>query len=226
MGVSEGVLATFSNVVQTAAPFIAALFCFFTMAVFKEGDSNRKGWLFIGLACLSWFLGQVVYTIYEASTGLTVPYPWFPDIGYIITPILAIIGILYIWSALKSKVPTWGWIASLVVLGLALFWAFSLVEPDVPLATFTSYTYSVVDSLLVSSAVLFASSLFGGIIGNQFWIMIAGLILYFLGDQIFNMMNIAGTYRTGGLIDITWPLAFGLIAVTAVAVRTVLTHRY
>ncbi len=236
METSGSVIATYSNIVQMLAAFISAIFCFITMNVFDRGDSSRTGWMFIGLGVLSWGIGQIIYFLYELITKQTVPFPFYTDIFFMLLAVFVMIGIYFLWKSLKSEVPMWGWIVSLVILGLALFWAISLSKTGLVLAAqageeitqlgiIVTYLYAILDPLLVFFTVLLASSLLGGIIGNQLWIMIAGFILYFIGDQFFNILMNTGTYKTGGIIDITWPLAFGLIAVAAYATKSALTRR-
>ena len=49
----------------------------------REVGGSARAWRMLGLACLSWGLGQAVWTWYESMLGREVPFPSLADIGYL-----------------------------------------------------------------------------------------------------------------------------------------------
>ena len=49
----------------------------------RKAQALRRFWLFLGLASLSWSVGQAIWTWYESVLGRDVPFPSLADIGYL-----------------------------------------------------------------------------------------------------------------------------------------------
>ena len=93
------VTLAFSNVVQAIAPLAAAGACFHAARRTPYGfgrawtASLRRSWRLLGAACLSWGLGQVVWTYFEVIAK-TDPFPSLADVGFLCTVPLLVAGVL------------------------------------------------------------------------------------------------------------------------------------
>src|SRR5206468_857356 len=65
-------------------------------------QARRRGWLLVGASAASWGLGQMAWTVYEVGLDQAVPFPGWPDIGYLAAVPLAVLGILHFGAATKS----------------------------------------------------------------------------------------------------------------------------
>jgi hypothetical protein len=77
----------FSDVVQAVVPLAAAGACFHAARRNPYGfgrawtASLRRAWRLLGAACLSWGLGQVVWSYFELVAH-TDPFPSLADVGF------------------------------------------------------------------------------------------------------------------------------------------------
>ena len=70
--------------------------------VARRGDAREhRVWGFVGVGCLSWGLGQTVWTVYESILHKE-PFPSPADVGYTGLPPLFCIGLLGLASAPKG----------------------------------------------------------------------------------------------------------------------------
>ena len=49
----------------------------------RKGPRSRLAWLGIGGGCVSWAIGEIVWTFYEVALGREAPFPSFADVGYL-----------------------------------------------------------------------------------------------------------------------------------------------
>lgn len=85
-----------------------------------------------------------------------------------------------------------------------------------------SAAYILFDPILLGVGILTASTLRRGAIGQTWWYVLSGLLLYFIGNQLYSYLTFTEQYATGSPIDIFWLLGFGLIALAAAMTRHML----
>ncbi|HVN49839.1 MAG TPA: GGDEF domain-containing protein [Acidimicrobiales bacterium] len=90
---SDRFSANFANVMQIIAPAIAVA-ASVRAANRAEGRGWRIGWWMIAASCLSWALGQVVWTWFETIRGQPTPFPSAADFFYLAAIPLAVGGLL------------------------------------------------------------------------------------------------------------------------------------
>jgi two-component system cell cycle response regulator len=185
---------------------------------------ERMVWLLFGAALLLWGIGNVYWTAVLMSMEVP-PYPSISDAFWLAVylPAYAAVGLL-----LRSRVATFashvwldGLIAALVVAGLGVTVVFDAVL-DATSGSFsavaTNLAYPLGDILLLALIVGVA-----GLAGrlDRTWLLLAvGLALFSVTDSLYLYQVSTETY-TGGLIDLGWPLALGVVAAAAwVPVRT------
>jgi hypothetical protein len=48
-----------------------------------SAERARRGWLLIGLGCIAWGSGEVIWSIYEIVLGRPSPFPSWADVAYL-----------------------------------------------------------------------------------------------------------------------------------------------
>ncbi|MCP5426508.1 MAG: hypothetical protein H6970_15795 [Gammaproteobacteria bacterium] len=186
-----------------------------------------KVWFFIGSGLLAWGIGAILFSAYPIlNDGQETPYPWYSDLGYLALPPFMIIALGILNRTLGLAAPIWGKIAAFVMFlvsvtaSLSVNWD-GLIDDDL-LLKLVSAAYILVDPILLGAIVFMASAFRSGEVGEVWWYVVSGLIIYFLGNQAYTYLVFTEQYATGSPIDISWPLGFGLLALAAVVNRNLL----
>jgi hypothetical protein len=215
----------------------AAFLCYKTMTVFEYNDLSRKAWGFLSTGLVFWSMGASMYAFYEMSYHEETPFPWYSDFGYLSLFPMAIASLMTFRKRLDVSTPLWGKIAGILIFFIALilgsilsikgFKMSDTVETDRNLFTylphFVTLLYVVFDSLMIAMAVSAGSVLAGGLVGRPWWFVIAGLIVFYSGDTIYSFLGILNEVESQGsvFLDLTWPVAFGLISIAAMLTRNI-----
>ena len=181
---------------------------------------ERLAWLLVGLAVLAWSLGEVYYTVvlWDAEV-IAIPSP--ADIGYLLLPPLALVGIVLLLRARARAVPRTLWvdgvIAGLAVGAFSAALVFDAVLDNVEgngLAVATNLAYPLGDLILLS---LIVGALAGtGWRLDRTWMLLAiGVSTFWLADSLYLVKTAEGTFVSGGPVDTGWWAGLFLIAVAA-----------
>src|SRR5262249_35844085 len=95
----------------------------------KATGTGRGAWLLLGASCVSWAIGQLIWTYYERVRHVPVPFPSLADAGYLAFTPLAIAGILLVSApSLRAASRLRVSLAALMLFGSPLFitWATAL----------------------------------------------------------------------------------------------------
>jgi hypothetical protein len=221
LGAAPQISQVYSNIIQIAASLVAALLCFRTMRAFAPGAPMRMVWALLGSGVFAWCVGAIIYALYQwTNGGAEPPYPWYSDIGYLLMMPLVALGMSRFQYLQEFETPGWAIIAGAALFVISLVTGFSssqeaLQEAQSAAEYNVEIAYIVLDPLLLSMTVMVASVLAGGGAAVAWWYVLGGLVLHYFGNVAFNYQVANHSYATGGLTDVTWPLAFGLIAMSA-----------
>ena len=203
----------------TFAAFGAAVACGRTA---WRGARHRRMWGLLSAACLSWGIGQSIWTAYESIPPYReVPFPSFADVGYLgLVPLAAaaLISLPTVSQSLAGRVRTL--LDGMMIAGALLLtsWVFVLKQVfhaggDTLLAQVISLAYPAGD-VVIATIVLYvllrvratraAAAVPLGLIG-------AGLAALAFADSGFAYLTATNAYSSGNLIDIGWFLGFVLI---------------
>ena len=202
---------------------LASLTCFAGAAFAPE---QRGAWAAFGLGLLCWTAGDLYWTLALADLKRT-PYPSTADVAY-----LAVLPCFYVGIALLIKqrighftLSRWldGAIGSLAAaaLGTALLAPalVGLTQGNAP-AVLTNLAYPLGDILLISF-ILGALVVSGFRGAGPFLAIVAGLVVWTVGDGIYVYQEAVSGYH-GGWLDESWLLGPLLIAAGA---ALAFTHR-
>src|SRR5437879_2483258 len=205
---------------RTAAP--RAGWACFASSRWVSTSEQRRAWRWIGAGCASFFTGQLVWNYYDLIRGAP-PYPSLADVGF-----------LGLYACLIAGLVT-------LVRGQPARRTDPELVLDTVLVTFTvgalAYEY-LLEPLLTAGAPVSAAALvtsIGWSIGavTVLWmilmqmlrrpvfpaataaLLLPAVIAFVIGDQVYAVVALRGTYQAGGSLDLTWDVGLLLIAAAA-----------
>jgi PAS domain S-box-containing protein len=181
-----------------------------------------NGWYLLAAGLALFSVADGMWFFSEAVLHADVPDASVIDLAYLGAYPLLAWGLL---SLARAGHPgrSWGLLAEGGIFGLATFavgWAL-VVEPALgdaagaDLASWVPVAYPVADVVLLG---VLAGTAFGAISRARTWsygLLVAGVVLQLVGDIVFAILEPAGGYETGHLVDLTWLLSYGLLAAAA-----------
>lgn len=223
-GATPDFLKQYANYSNLIIPLIAFTMCAITSSKYDNKDDTRKAWLFVAFGALIFSLGQLVFMIYGVidPAADAPPFPGWHDVLFLLSPLLMAIGLWHLRKSLRGTMSSVGAFLTIFVGLAAIVFAFfvqwsTLTNPDSStLAIVTTIMYTLLDPIMLGFSVLAISMMVGGLVSRPWWVIIFGLIIIYAGDVYYNILNMQNAYAPGHFVDITWPLAYGLIIVAAI----------
>ena len=178
------------------------------------------GWGILALAQLSFTLGDILWAVVELGLKST-PFPSIADGPYLLFYPLFFAGVLLLPS--KRLSPT-EWLKRTLDLSIVMitailgFWIFLIgpifgTETTTPfLETLLSVAYPVGDLIVLFALLVIMYYRSEKFILGSVWILASGSIVMIVTDSIFSYQSLLGTYKSGGILDLGWILAYLLIA--------------
>jgi two-component system sensor histidine kinase/response regulator len=203
---------------EAVAALLAALSCGY--AAWRNAGRMRLAWGLLGGSALSWFLGEVIWSVYEVGLGVNVPFPSAADAGYLLALPLAVAGMLAFPSApgrltTRSQALVDGTIVALSLVFVS--WALGLgkvyeTSSDQPLAQLIGAAYPVGDIVIIGVLLLVMRRASPQQRGSMF-LLLGGLAANSVADSAFAFLNAAGTYGAiGSVLDAGWVVGYLLVA--------------
>ena len=85
------------DVLEIVAPALAAVCCFRVAG--RARGSWRVGWYLVGASCVSWCIGQTIWTWLEVVGGQLSPFPSPADFFFLLAVPLSVAGLLWFPSS-------------------------------------------------------------------------------------------------------------------------------
>lgn len=223
VGGREGI-RVFDNVAMFLAAAVATIACFAA----RRGATGRQrtAWGLLGLACLSWTIGQGTWAFYEHVLQRPAPYPSWADAGYLGMIPIAAVALPFFFAREESlRMKTLALIDGLLVgLSFLLFeWAFLL--RDIYEATAHSnleralgLAYPLGDLVLVVMVLHLVLRTEAQQRAAIRFIAL-GLVGLSVAHLAYARLILEGSYYTGHLLDVGWFGGFLLIAYGAMTNR-------
>ena len=199
--------------VYNGLEFLAAGICLLRGLSLRE---ERRGWILLALGMFCFALGDVYWTINRDVTP-----PSAGDIGYLLFYPCAYGALVVLVRARADRVTPGLWLEGFIgSFAVAAVGAALLQKPiqastgGSALTVATSIAYPLADILLFSLVV--GVLILTGLRQGHTWIVTAlGFGVFAVTDAIYGYQTAAGTYVDNTLLDLGWPLAFGLFAFAA-----------
>jgi signal transduction histidine kinase len=217
-----------SDLIQSLAPLAAAGACFHAARRNPYGfgrawtASLRRSWRLLGAACLSWGLGQVVWTYIEL-VARTDPFPSLADVGYLLTVPLLVAGVLAFPTGASTRTTARlrTLLDGLLIAVSLLFLSWATVLGDAyhganssGLEKAVALTYPLGDICAATIALVVLSRSRGRGVAHLSLIALAILALA-ASDSAFAYMTQTGAYVSGTLVDAGWLVGWLLLLATA-----------
>jgi diguanylate cyclase len=184
---------------------------------------NRSSWLLIAGGTGGWAVGEAIWCYYELIAGRDTPFPSLADAGFLVFPILGLIGLLVRPSSAFAGQGRLRVALDAVLVAASLFivsWGTALGEvykagADSTFAAIVSLAYPGSDLVLVTVTVIVISYARTGARRGLWWIT-AGLVALSVGDSGFAYLTAVGRYGGVNLVDSGWVAGFLILAVAAI----------
>ncbi len=187
--------------------------------------SDRRFWLLLGLAMLSWSAGQAVWAWYETVLRREVPFPSPADVGYLGLSPLAIAALIGLPLAAQSWAGRVRTLLDGLMVATSLFvcsWIIVLgpvfrAGGDNLLAQVISVAYPAFDVVLITIVVYtwLRARHVHRVLPVSLPFVGTGLVFFAVADSGFTYQTTAGTYSSGNLIDLGWFAGFTILLLAA-----------
>ncbi len=224
-GLSDLAVLLLSNGGQLAAVGAAAASC--GLAARRTTAHRRMAWAWLAVGTGSWAAGQAVWTFYEVVLDREVPFPSLADVGFLLFPLAAAVG-LVVWLGTQSdQLAARGRdvLDGAVIAGslLVLSWVTTLgsvvaAGGDAWFPLTLSLAYPVGD-LLLATLVLIALARGSGAERATLAVLALGLGGLAVADSAYVYLVGVGAYSSADLVSSGWVFGFLFVAASGLTVR-------
>src|SRR6266550_3081501 len=206
----------------TWAAAFAAVACF-TSSRRVTTSEQRRAWRWIGAGCASFLAGQLVWNYFDLVRGTPPPYPSLADIGYLGIYVCLIAGVMMLVRGQPTRRgdPELFLDAALVTFAVGALAYEYLLEPllagatPVPtLGLLTSIAWSA-GAVAVLWMILIQMLRRPAFPAATAALVLPSVIAFGVGNQVYAVVALRGTYRAGGALDLTWDAGLLLIGAAA-----------
>ncbi len=218
---SHELVVAVDDVAQSAGPLLSLPFCALSIRRACRNTSGALAWgpaLLCG-GSLLFGMGQAIYTWDELASHQSPPLPSWADAAFLGAYPFLLLGILLLPTrplplAARLRVFVDG---LMVMTAIATFsWYFilgpTLLQGNESLAAkVVSTAYPLCDLVLISCLLILSARSDGVRVRAVVRILSLALGAIVCTDSVYDYQNLQGTYATGGLIDVGWPLGYMLV---------------
>jgi len=215
--VSPAVSALFQKFALPALFFGAAALCI--SKGWRSREARSVWWLF-ALAMVLWGTGSVYYSVFLWNREV-VPYPSIADGFWLAFYVPAYAALYRLLRTRAGSAAKGVWLDAVVAglgvggAGAALGFQTALEYSEgTAVGVATNLAYPIGDLGLL--ALVVAAITIMGWKGSGLWRLVAGALAFFaVADSIYLLQVAKGTYASGGIVDLGWPVAAMLVGLAA-----------
>src|SRR4051794_27566276 len=208
----------FWDAAYNAGEFLAVGIC--VLRALTQREEERRSWILLAAGMFCFAVGDV-YWKFVLADNAHIPVPSPADAGYLLFYPFAYAALVFLVRARGDRFTPGLWleggIGSFAVAAIGA----ALLQHRIQVSTGGSTSevaaniaYPLADILLFSLVVGVLT--LAGIRQGRTWIVTAiGFAIFAVTDSIYGYQVAANTYVQGTILDIGWPLAFGLFALAA-----------
>jgi PAS domain S-box-containing protein len=191
-------------------------------AMTQTRDRIRVAWILLAISAGCWAAGETVWSVYEVGLGQDVPFPGWPDVGFVASIPFAFAGIRAFWreprgTATQARVWLDGAIVAIALTFTA--WALGLHAVALQETSLLEHILNVVypiGDILVGTVLVLALRRATRRRAARMFVLLAGVGAYTLADSAFTYLNANGVYGVAGhVLDTGWFAGYLLIALAA-----------
>jgi diguanylate cyclase (GGDEF)-like protein/PAS domain S-box-containing protein len=178
----------------------------------------RRPQLLLGLACVSWTVGETLWGVQELALGWNGDDPSAADVFYLGATPLAAVGLLGLLRGTggvsrSARAALDGWLLAGSL--LLLSWSFVVAplladSPALRLADGVALSYPVTDVVLATLALLAAREV-AGAARQATLVIVAALLSMAVADSAYTALLTGGGYVSGGVADAGWVAGYSLL---------------
>jgi len=202
--------------------FLIPVFCYLYV-INRRSGREKIFWLLILAGQISYLMGEVGWNYYEVILNRETPYPGWPDLFYLLCPVLFIAGLVYRNHMEKSKYISIRFALDilLVMVTVSTLVIEFLISPI--------FLHAKVSSLYVFVSAAYPISdlglLFGALYlwGNRsraemriYYPMIGGIGMFLFADIYYLYLNSKDIFLSGTLLDFLWVFSLLLFGFSAI----------
>ena len=214
-------LTIISDLCWTWAAGFATFACFASARRLTTSE-QRRAWQWISAGCASFFAGQLAWNFYDLVRGGP-PYPSVADVGFLGFYACLFVGLTTLMRGQPARRSDPELILDTVLVTFtvgALAYEY-LLEPllaggaQVPaaaLVTSIAWSISAIAVLWMILMQMLRRPVFPAATAA---LVLPAAILFVIGDQVYAVVALRGTYHAGGPLDLTWDVGLLLIAAAA-----------
>ena len=215
-------LALSADLCWTWAAAFAAVACVASSRRVTTSE-QRRAWRWIAAGCASFLAGQMVWNYYDLVRGAPPPYPSLADVGYLGIYACVIGGLrtLVLGQPLRRTDPELVLDTVLVTFVVGALAYEYLLEPlligGAPVSPFglvTSIGWSV-GAVAVLWMILIQMLRRPAFSAATATLVLPSVIALAIGNQVYAVVALRGTYQAGGPLDLTWDTGLLLLAAAA-----------
>ncbi len=193
-----------------------------------------KAIIALSLGLLAQEFGQLTFSYYNIFSNIEIPYPSLADVGFFGSVILYIIGISLLAKAsgakfvLKTIVNKFQVvIIPMVMLIISYFMFLRDYEFDFsdPLRVFLDFGYPFGEAIYISIAILtytLSRKLLGGVMKSRILLIIFAFVVQYIAESNFLYQTLQETWVNGGYGDYIYFLAYFIMTLGLIQLKTVL----
>ncbi len=213
----------FSDIFLPAIEILAVLSLLYAAKFsFKEGKRVQVSWLILGIAALSYVIGDISWSILELIIHQQ-PFLSIADAFYLLFYPLFALGIYYLPRNSLSRNEELKIIidASIIIITIGLIlWTFLIIptlnsNKDI-LGSIISIAYIIGDILLLFALIRILFNNFKDTYREPLLLLGLGIIFQIITDGIYSYQSIQGIYVSGGFLDVGWVLSFIFMGLAAI----------
>ncbi len=215
-------LALSADLCWTWAAAFAAVACVASSRRVTTSE-QRRAWRWIAAGCASFLAGQMVWNYYDLVRGAPPPYPSLADVGYLGIYACVIGGLrtLVLGQPLRRTDPELVLDTVLVTFVVGALAYEYLLEPlligGAPVSPFglvTSIGWSI-GAVAVLWMILIQMLRRPAFSAATATLVLPSVIALAIGNQVYAVVALRGTYQAGGPLDLTWDTGLLLLAAAA-----------
>ncbi|MGH8239968.1 MAG: sensor histidine kinase, partial [Steroidobacteraceae bacterium] len=188
----------------------------------KVERARRRAWLLSGLGCVSWLIGQLHWNYSQLVLGVGIPFPSIGQIFFSAFALFWIAGVLQLPEARERAPFTFKHLGNigLVTCCLVMTIVLGTLEPALQSRVPGFYlVIAVAHTLLVAATFLIALYALWTYRWTTSWLPMLLLVIasgvYAVVNLVYAHSLLTNSYLAADLINASWVVMFGLIAVAA-----------
>ncbi|MBI3772804.1 MAG: EAL domain-containing protein [Gammaproteobacteria bacterium] len=206
--------AALTDLAWTVTALATGLRCWYTASQLTE--PQRQAWRYLGMACLAWFGGMLVWDYQELVLGVATPFPSLSDIGFLGFAVLFIPGLMKMIPDLKHWSITLVQLSLIGIMVCCIAIAHIIIFSSLLTAQQHPSPYLVV---ALAYPVIYMSVLLFGITNQwrivqqrrAYLLLLIGFSIHAITNSFYAYSLLGNTYQVGNAIDALWLIGFFFI---------------